>query len=181
MSGDKAPVEQVSASVSEKKKPGAMKALMMLLLKIGIVVAIGWAALTWVFGVYRLSGNHMYPMLKDGDLCVTYRLEAYRSDDVVAYRADGKVRFGRIVACPGETVDGDVLGLLVNGVHRSEEIFYPTQMIDTALTLPVRLEAGQYLILNDHREELTDSRTYGLIEERALEGKVIFFFRRRGF
>ena len=164
-----------------KKKPSAFKALLKLILKLGIVAAICWAALTYVFGVYRINGNGMYPALKDGDLCVTYRLEAYLTDDVVAYRANGEVRFGRIVARATETVDGDEQGLLVNGVHRAEEIFYPTEMLDTALTLPVRLEEGQYLVLNDHRTELSDSRVYGLIDESNLEGKVIFFFRRRGF
>ena len=164
-----------------ERKPSALKAFVKLILKLGIVAAIGWVALTYVFGVYRITGNSMYPALKDGDLCVIYRLEAYRTDDVVAYRADGKVRFGRIVARATETVDGDAQGLLVNGVHRSEEIFFPTDMLDTALSLPVRLDEGQYLVLNDHRTELTDSRTYGVIDESELEGKVIFFFRRRGF
>ena len=173
--------DNVSMKGRAKKKPSVLRALLKLILKLGIVAAIGWAALTYVFGIYRITGNAMYPALKDGDLCVTYRLEAYRTDDVVAYRADGEVRFGRIVARATETVDGDAQGLLVNGLHRNEEIFYPTDMLDTALTLPVRLDEGQYLVLNDHRTEPTDSRTYGLIDESELEGKVIFFFRRRGF
>ena len=164
-----------------EKKRSTFKAFLLLILKLGMIAGVGWAALTYVFGIYRVSGNNMYPMLKDGDLCVTYRLEEYRSDEVVAYRMGDEVRFGRIVARPGETADGDAQGLLVNGVHRSEEIFYPTQMLDTALILPVELKTGQYLILNDHRDELSDSRAYGLIDENALEGKVIFFFRRRGF
>lgn len=164
-----------------RKEPKALRALLMLILKLGILAAIGWAALTFVFGVFRVSGNAMYPALKDGDLVVTYRLEEYRADDVVAYRAGGETRFGRIVAVATQTVDGDAQGMLVNGVHRNEEIFYPTEMLGTELSIPVRLEAGQYMVLNDHRTELTDSRSFGLIDESELEGKVIFFFRRRGF
>ena len=172
---------KANAPEARRKKPSALKALMMLILKLAVVAAILWAALTFVFGVFRLNGNAMYPALKDGDLCVTYRLEAYRSDDVVAYRADGQIRFGRIVGMAGDTVDGDEQGLMVNGVHRSEEIFYPTQMLETGLKLPYTLEEGECLVLNDYREDLGDSRTYGPIREDDLEGKVIFIFRRRGF
>ena len=164
-----------------KKKKSVKRALLMLLLKLLIVAAIGWAALTFVFGVFRLSGNNMYPMLKDGDLCVTYRLEEYHSDDVVAYRVNGRIRFGRIVARAGDTVDGDEQGVLINGLHPSEEIFYPTQMLETGLALPITLDEGQCMVLNDYREDLGDSRSYGVIDEDALEGKVIFIFRRRGF
>ena len=162
-------------------KKSALRAFLSLILKLALVAAIGWAALTFVFGVFRLSGNNMYPALKDGDLCVTYRLDPYASDDVVAYLAHGGIRFGRIVARVGDTVDGDEQGLLVNGTYRSEEVFYPTEILDTALELPLTLGEGQYVVLNDHRTEQSDSRSYGVIREEDLQGKVIFIFRRRGF
>ena len=164
-----------------KKTNKTLKALTRLVVKLAVVFVCCWAALHFVFGVFRMSGNNMYPMLKDGDLCVTYRLEEYHSEDVVAYRINDRIRFGRIIARAGDTVDGDEQGVLVNGLHPSEEIFYPTQMLDTGLDLPVTLGEGQCLVLNDYREDLGDSRTYGLIDEDAFEGKLIFIFRRRGF
>ena len=183
--------EQIEDRTEEKpdkaadKKPTqrekTLKALRSLVLKLLVVGLCIWLALTFVFGVFRLAGNSMYPALKDGDLCVTYRLEEYHSSDVVAYRADGQLRFGRIVARAGDTVDGDEQGVLINGLHPSEEIFYPTQMLDTALDLPMTLAEGQFLVLNDYRSDLGDSRTYGVIAGDDLEGKVIFIFRRRGF
>ena len=175
--------KEVAGAAPEKppKKRSAWRALLGLLLKLLVVAATVWAALTFVFGVFRLSGNNMYPMLKDGDLCITYRLEDYHSEDVVAYRVNGRVRFGRIIAQAGDTVDGDEQGVLVNGMYPSEEIFYPTQTQDINLKLPVSLGDGEYLILNDYREDMSDSRTYGVIREDEMEGKVIFIFRRRGF
>ena len=153
---------------------------MFLILKLLVVALLIWLALTYIFGVFRLSGNNMYPMLKDGDLCITYRLDPYYSTDVVAYRVGDEICFGRIVARAGDTVDGDSTGLVVNGGHPSEEIFYSTQMWDTELELPVTLSEGELVVLNDFREDLQDSRTYGIIHEDDLEGKVIFIFRRRG-
>ena len=163
------------------KKQSAVKAFLSLVIKLLLVAGALWAALTYVFGVYRLTGNSMYPMLKDGDLCVTYRLDDYLSDEAVAYNVNGEVRFGRIIARSGDTVDGDERGVMVNGAYRSEEIFYPTDMLAGRLTLPITLTEDQFLILNDFREDLSDSRTYGVIDKEALEGKVIFIFRRRGF
>ena len=166
----------------KRKKPSALKALLRLLCKLLLVAGVFWLALLYVFGVFRLSGNNMYPMLKDGDLCITYKLEEYHSQDVVAYRLpDGTLTFGRIIARAGDTVSGDESGILLNGGHPNEEVFYPTRILDTALDRPLTLAEGQYVLLNDMREDLSDSRSYGVIDESALEGKVIFIFRRRGF
>ena len=163
------------------KRKAALKALASLLIKFGVVALLIWLALVFVFGVFRLSGSNMYPMLKDGDLCVTYRLDEYHSGDIVAYRIEGHICFGRIIARSGDTVDGDEQGVLINKMHPSEEVFYPTDMQGTALALPLELEEGEFVVLNDYREDLRDSRTYGVINKEDLEGKVIFIFRRRGF
>ena len=173
---------EITGVNKEAKSPHpVLKALLQLVIKLAVIALLLWIALTFVFGVYRLSGNNMYPMLKDGDLCITYRLEEYHSGDVVAYRIGEHIHFGRVIAKAGDTVDGDETGILVNGLHPSEEVFYSTQMMGTALALPIMLGENELIILNDYREDLSDSRTYGVINEDDLEGKIIFIFRRRGF
>ena len=174
-----APVNRDSEKAKKRKK--TLKAFIFLVIKLAVVIIAIWLALVYVFGVFRLSGNNMYPSLKDGDLCITYKLEAYNSGDVIAYRKDGQICFGRIVAKAGDTVNGDEQGILINGSHPSEEIFYPTQVLDTNLTLPCTLGDGEFVVLNDYRSDLSDSRKYGVITEDELEGKIIFIFRRRGF
>lgn len=176
--------EQSGAQPDEKKtskKNATVKALIHLVIKLTIVTLVICLSLIFVFGIFRLNGNNMYPALRDGDLCVTYKLEEYHSSDVVAYRVDGQIRFGRVVARVGDTIDGDEQGLLINGSHPHEEVFYPTQITDTVLTLPYTLGEGEFVILNDYRTDLDDSRTYGIVKKDALKGKVIFIFRRRGF
>lgn len=173
--------QEKSSEGKPPKKKSALKALINLLIKLSVIALLIWLALVFVFGVFRMEGNNMYPMLKDGDLCITYKLEEYHSTDVVAYRVGNELRFGRIIARAGDTVDGDTTGLLINGGRPSEEIFYPTQMWDINLKLPVKLKEGEFVILNDYREDLRDSRSYGVINEDDLEGKIVFIFRRRGF
>ena len=166
--------------LSDKTKV-VLKKVLRLLLKIAIIVVCIWLVLTFVFGVHRLSGNNMYPALKDGDLCITYKLEEYHVGDIVAYNIDGELKFGRIIARVGDTIDGDEEGILLNGSYLNEEIFYPTTILDTNIQLPTTLKDNEFVILNDYREDMNDSRTYGIFSKDSLKGKIIFIFRRRGF
>ena len=152
-----------------------------LLIKTGVIIIAAWVLLHFVFGIYHLKGNRMYPALKDGDLIITYRLEVYKPSEVVAYRHDEKVRFGRIAAFPGSTIDADEEGLTVDGVHLSEEVFYPTLMGEGCIDLPYIVPADCYFVLNDYRIDKSDSRSFGAVSRSDMQGKVIYIFRRRGF
>ena len=155
--------------------------LLKLLLKLALIGLCLWLLLSFVGGVFRVSGNQMYPALRDGDLCVTFRLDEYRSKDVVVFRDDaGNARFARIIARRGDTVGVDEIGLLVNGSHPMEEIFYPTDMSGTAPELPVTLSDGQVFVLNDFRSDSSDSRQFGLLSTADLQGKVVLVLRLRG-
>lgn len=138
----------------------------------------------YVLSFGRMSGNQMFPAVRDGDLCVFYRLEPYQVNDVVIYRTEGGERkLGRILACQGQTVkirkDG---GILVNGQVPAEEIFYPTYPAEKEeITYPLEIPQNAVFILNDFRQETDDSRENGPVELKALEGKLLFLLRRRGF
>ena len=164
-----------------KYKKKTLKAFVRLIIKLTVVAGIIWLALIFVFGVFRLKGNNMFPALRDGDLCITYKLGEYHAGDVVAYRNNGELKFGRVIAKEGDRVSGNDIGVLVNGAYPSEEIFYPTQILDTNLKLPCTLGKDEFVVLNDYRSDMSDSRTYGVITKGELEGKIICIFRRRGF
>lgn len=175
------PSEQKEAESAPQKNHKVLKRAIRLVLKLGIVCLAGWLTMTYIFGIHRVSGNDMYPALRDGDLCLTYKIGPCYAGDTVAYETPDGLRMGRVVAREGDRIDGDEKGLVLNGAPPAEEIFYPTQILNTALALPYTLKEGEYLVLNDYRPNLHDSRTYGVINEEALHGKVIFLFRRRGF
>ncbi len=148
-----------------------------------IVLAVIFRVLTsYVFGVYLVKGNSMYPSLRDGDLCITYRLEPYTHSEVIAYQAGTAVRFARIAAAGNDTVEITQDGiLLINGYQPAEEIFYRTVPGENQENVQLTVDDGKWYLLNDYREDLSDSRTYGSISDDLLLGKVIFIFRRRGF
>ena len=49
------------------------------------------------------------------------------------------------------------------------------------LTYPIKLKQGELFVLNDYREDLSDSRTFSTLQEKDITGKVFFLIRRRGF
>lgn len=157
------------------------KKALSLLLKILCIVVSLWIFTTFVFGIVRVSGINMYPSFKDGDLAIIYRLEDCYKNDVVAYSSPDGTRFGRVIAAEGDTIDGDAEGIILNNGRVVEEVFYSTDMSQVNMELPYTLHKGEFFILNDYREDRSDSRTYGIIKEKDMKGKVIFFFRRRSF
>jgi signal peptidase I len=167
---------------AEAKDTWAQKeTVLRFIMKLAAVVLVVWAIFTFVFGIRQVSGETMYPRLRDGDLILYYRLEQdYAIDDVVAFRVDDNVREGRIVAQSGDVVDLTEGQLVVNGNVEQEEIFYQTYPQDGEITYPYTVPENSYFVLCDFRTNGFDSRTYGAIPQSDLDGKVITVLRRRG-
>jgi signal peptidase I len=88
---------------------------------------------------------------------------------------------GRIVAQGGDVVDLNADGLLVvNGNVQEEEIFYVTEAMGNEITYPYTVEADSYFVLCDFRTASIDSRSFGAVPKKNLDGKVITLLRRRG-
>lgn len=153
-----------------------------ILLKILVLSVIFLVLTKYVFGIYPVKGNSMYPSLRDGDLCITYRLEPYTHSEVIAYEAGGAVRFARIAAAGNDTVEITQDGiLLINGYQPAEEIFYPTVPGPLHENEKITVSQDEWYLLNDCRGDLSDSRTYGSVTSDRLLGKLLFVIRRRGF
>ena len=152
-----------------------------LLFRILFLVAAFWALFTYVFLITQVSGNDMFPAVKDGDLAVAFRLQQdYAKGNVIVYRAEGKIRFGRIAARATDVVALDDSGnLQVNGTTQSGEILYPTYAKEE-LEYPYRVPEGHVFVLGDYRTQTQDSRDFGPIPMENVLGKVITILRRRG-
>ncbi len=157
-----------------------------LIIRIVILAAFTYLILTYGFLITQCRGQGMFPGIKDGDLCIAFRREAqtlvgerFVKDDVVAYKADGQRRFGRIVAVAGDIVVIDENGdLSVNGITQSQDVPYPTYARE-GTEYPLRVPDGCVYILGDYRINVTDSRDLGAIPLESVEGKVITVLRRR--
>lgn len=164
----------------QRKKKSAGRYAAEFFIKIAVTALVVWILLSFVFGIYVVHDNRSYPMLKDGDLCLILRPAELRSGDAVVYTSGGKIRFGRIAAMPGETVDIGDEGLMVNGYNVFEDTVYPTGAEGAETVFPYTVPEGMYFILNDYRPDISDSRTFGAVSKKNIKGRIIFIMRRRG-
>ena len=173
--------KKVVKPVTDKKKK-KLGPLAKLLIKITVLTIIVVIVLTWILGLHRMTGNNMFPFVKDGDLCIAYKLDDYTTGDVVLYRNDeGKMKLGRIVAVGGQSVDFPKDGgYTVDGYQPSEEITYQTFGAD-GVKYPIDVGEDEAFIMNDFRSDTDDSRQFGCVKKSDIDGKLLFLIRRRGF
>ena len=150
------------------------------------LAVICYLLFTYCFLITQCHGQDMFPAMKDGDLCVVFRVQTQRlfgekivADDIIAYKTDGKRAFGRVVAVAGDVVMlSDSGSLMVNGVTEGGNILFPTYALGD-LEYPYRVPAGSVFVLGDYRVNTKDSRILGPIPLESVEGKLITILRRR--
>lgn len=152
-----------------------------LLIRIILLVFVGYIIFTQVFIVSRARGNEMFPSIKDGDLLIGFRLQQhYEKNDVITYKVDGVSKVGRYIGQGNDRISMDDTGtMLINGAVQSGEIMYPTYAKE-GMENPYQVPEGHVFVLGDYRTQATDSRDFGSIPMEDIEGKVITLLRRRG-
>ena len=151
-------------------------------MKLLLLLIFIWVMLTFFFGIGVVSGEEMYPRMRDGDVAVYYRMEKdINIGDVVTFKIGGKQKYARVAAREGDKVDMTEDGqLVINGSVQQEEIFFATNPADNAMSYPRTIEPGMVFVLCDNRTNAEDSRNFGSIDKKDIDGKVISLLRRRG-
>ena len=149
-------------------------------IKVGVTAVVIVVLCVFVIGIHVNHGNSSYPMIKDGDLLITYKLSELQAGQEIAYKKDGEIRFARIVAMAGDEVKISDQRLMVNGYGIVEDTVYPTTAEGAAISFPYVVPDGTVFVLNDFRSDVNDSRTFGAIPLPDCEGEVVIILRRRG-
>jgi len=165
----------------KKKKKTALSYALEFFIKILVTAGVVAILTIYVVGIYVNHSNSNYPMIKDGDLCITYKLGNLIVGDEIAYLQDNQIRFGRIVAKTGDVVNLQEDYLTVNGYGVYEDAVYPTTAEGATISFPYEVPSGTVFVLNDYRSDPTDSRIYGGIPVKKTKGKIFLLLRRRGF
>lgn len=168
------------AALRDKEARKSLPYAAAFLLRVGVTAAVLWLLLTFVVGVYICHTNAAYPMIKDGDLCLTLRPASPKAGDAVVYRSEGETRFGRVVALEGDSVEINGEVVLVNGENVMIPAVYPTSAEDSSITYPYTVPEGCMFVLHDFRSDTTDSRMAGAVPLRDCQGSIFFLMRRRG-
>ncbi len=165
------------------KKDSAAAAGLRLGIKLLILAGLLLLTLHFVLGVFVVHTNDMYPAVRDGDLFISLRLRRPARGDVIAYRAHGERRFGRVVGVEGDVIEMDEGGCFrVNGAIPDETVFYETRPAAGAdVSYPCTVGSGELFVLNDLRDNSGDSRLFGAVPCEDTEGSLILLLRRRGW
>ena len=172
--------ETADKGKQKRKKRSAASYAVELLIKIAVTVLAVWLLCTFVISVHINHSNASYPMIKDGDLCISYRLGELKEGDEISYKYDGKICFGRIAAKAGDTVEIKNGYVSVDGYGVLEDVVYETTEEGSQIEYPYTVPDGSVFVLNDFRNDVNDSRTFGAVSLSEVEGKVVFIIRRRG-
>lgn len=81
----------------------------------------------------------------------------------------------RVIGIPGDVVDIQNGKVYLNG----EELSEPYIKGETNLrefSFPVTVPEGKYIVFGDNRQVSSDSRSFGFIDRRQVEGKAVFRF-----
>ena len=166
-------------AVKRRKKTAADYAIEFAV-KIAITVGVIVILLVFVVGIHVNHSNSSYPMIKDGDLVITYKIGEVENGEEIAYKSEGQIRFGRVVAKAGDVIDITDSYVTVNGYGVTEDVVYPTSSDGAAIEFPYTVPADSIFVMNDFRNDMNDSRSFGGVALTDVEGKVIFLLRRRG-
>lgn len=179
----KKPTKKKPKGKPRKKQKTTKQIVIGVLIKIAAIVLAVWLLFTFVLGITIHYGNNMHPMVRDGDLVITLRLQSPYINAAVMYQHDDKTTVGRVIAMEGSVVDIDGKGsFTVNGNAPTEEVFYPTYAADgSEIKYPYTVPQGKVFILNDFREDTNDSRSFGAVDTGDLKGTLLLTMRRRGF
>ena len=167
----------------QARKNTKRRALFGLLIRIVVIVCILFLITRFVLALYRQEGNNMFPSVRDGDLCFILKTGDPVKDEVVLWRGpDGQKRLARIVAVQGQQITMSGGRYMVDGYVPPETVLYDTDPAEEAdIAYPYSIPDGQFFLLNDYRDEKTDSRMYGAVDRNHIIGRLVFLFRRRGF
>ena len=163
-----------------------MKILKELMSYVVIVLAIVLIR-TYLITPVMVSGDSMNPTLEHGEVLLLNKLATnYKRFDIVIIDFDnGLVKeklIKRVIGLPGEKIEYISGELYVNG-KRIEDEFESLTYDFSTINLGNKIPKDKYLVLGDNRTNSSDSRMFGLIDKKDIEGSIsgrIYPFKKFG-
>jgi signal peptidase I len=165
----------------EKKAKRKMSDFQYFALQTLIIVIILYVLFARMVGIKSMPNTDMYPRIDSGDFLLFYRLDrSPKAQDVVVLEKNDTHYVSRVIAVGGDTVDITEDGeVKVNGYTMVEtNIFYETYPLEGFTSYPLTLEPDECFVLADQRQGAEDSRFFGPVKYRDIEGTVISILRR---
>ena len=129
---------------------------------------------TFIVTPIKVHGLSMYDTLQGDEIMILWKLgEVKRYDIVVAdieVSGEEDVVIKRVFGLPGETISCENGKLYINGSLIEDNYGYG----ETSDFEPVTLKENEYFLLGDNREISLDSRVFGTVNQKDIEGTTNF-------
>lgn len=187
---DPATREEAAEQMTKKLKRSerSVKEYQYFILRLFVFLLVLWILFFQIVGLTHMPSGDMAPRLDAGDLVLFYRLDKnVKAQDVVVIEkvtpdSDGKkaLFISRVIAVAGDTVEITEDGrVLVNGNTLIESnIFSTTQPYEGYTEYPLTLGEDECFVLSDARRNSEDSRYFGPVARKEIQGTVITIVRR---
>lgn len=168
----------IYSAPKNKKPPSLMQDILALLIKIFVILTVLVLLFTFLFGFTTMPDTSMQPSIQAGDIVLFYRLgSTYVASDAVVLEYEGRQQVRRVVAIAGDTVDITEEGLFINGAFAAEQNRQEILLYTNGITFPVTVPQGHVFLLADSYNGGADSRVYGTVAIKDLQGKAITIIR----
>lgn len=131
---------------------------------------------TFVAQLAQVSGDSMNPTLNSGQMLVISKLhktaDKFERGDIIIFDWNGKHLIKRLIGLPGETVQIKDNSIYIN--DKKIDDYVDIEVYDAGiLSEGITLGEKEYIFLGDNRNNSTDSREFGAVNESVIIGKVL--------
>jgi len=146
-----------------------------------LLIIVTLTVMAWLFAwPYPVAGDCMEPAVKDGSYAFVNRMlpyfRAYKIGDIAVFDHEQKAWIARIVALENDVIQISDGTILVNGIVLQDSVKrnwkdwkYGSYGIEQPLTVPI---GHVYVLSDDLSAHHDDSRVFGPISEKYIEGLV---------
>jgi signal peptidase I len=147
-------------------------------------VVLAVIVILFLYQPVKVEGTSMMPTLDDQERIFinkfVYRLhfgKIDRGDTVVFWfpHDPTKSYIKRVIAVPGDRIEVDHGGVIVNGQALVEN-YVPEEYRDQSSMTETTVPKDEYFVLGDHRSSSNDSRAWGMVPRRYIYGKAVFIY-----
>lgn len=167
-----------------EKEGKLARGILIWVFQIAVVLACAVVAAIFFFQTVTMQEGSMEPTLATGDRFfinrMAYKLGSPKRGDIIVFKtspkAGARLHIKRVIGLPGETVQIKDGQILINGETYKEGRDFPGISDPGLAEEEISLQAGEYFVLGDNRNNSDDSRygDVGNVQKKYIEGGLWF-------